>query len=105
MGSKNKIQAKPEREKQAAKNNSKLKTKRAKPSVKSASRKRAADAELFKAVVEHSHDAVVFLNRERKVAYVSPSVTRITGYESEELIGKYGMDFVHPDDQETTTRN
>ncbi|MEP7137103.1 MAG: PAS domain S-box protein [Chloroflexota bacterium] len=105
MGPKKNNQAKPEGETPDAKKKSKLKVTPAKSSVKSASRKRADDAELFKAVVQHTHDGIIFINREREITYASPSITQISGYEPDELTGKNGVDFIHLDDQEAATEN
>ena len=55
---------------------------------------------LFRAVVEHNHDGIVLMDAERRPFYVSPSYTQISGYSPEEWIGRYGPDFVHPDDRE-----
>jgi len=56
----------------------------------------------FRAVVEHSQDGIVFMDRQRTVLYVSPSYARITGWEIDEMVGKSGVVFVHPDDQSLT---
>jgi PAS domain S-box-containing protein len=54
----------------------------------------------FRAVVENSHDGILFLSIERLITYVSPSFTGINGFTPEEMIGHYGREFTHPDDQE-----
>jgi len=44
------------------------------------------------------HDLVCMLELNGKYKYVSPSIREITGYMPEELIGRYPLDFAHPDD-------
>jgi PAS domain S-box-containing protein len=56
----------------------------------------------FRAVVEHSHDGIIFLDRQRKVLYASPSYEQVNGMTPQELIGQSGIGFVHPDDREYT---
>jgi diguanylate cyclase (GGDEF)-like protein/PAS domain S-box-containing protein len=67
------------------------------------SRKQAEKAlgqseERFRALIEKSPDAIALTSADGTVLYVSPSTSRIVGFESEELIGRNGFDFVHPDD-------
>ncbi|MGB8648041.1 MAG: PAS domain S-box protein, partial [Anaerolineae bacterium] len=56
----------------------------------------------FRAVVENSHDGILMVDRDRRVLYVSLSYTRLSGYMPQDLIGKYGADYIHPDDQPLT---
>ena len=58
--------------------------------------------ERFRALVEKSADAIVLVSAEGAVVYVSPSTSRILGYESREL--RDGFDFLHPDDVERTKK-
>jgi PAS domain S-box-containing protein len=92
METKIKIQTKPRRRNLDEKGNNKRQA------------KRVRDAELFRAVVEHSHDAILFLNAERQITYASPSTMQISGYRLEEIIGKHGFEFNHPDDRKVLTR-
>ena len=57
---------------------------------------------LFQSLIEHSVDAVALVDSQGKVLYVSPSIQRIAGYTSEELLGRVSLEFVHPDDLEKT---
>ncbi len=57
---------------------------------------------LFRAVVENSHDAVVLLDVERHIKYVSPSFSRIAGYVPQEIEGTFGPTYTHPDDRPHT---
>ena len=66
-------------------------------------RKRAEEAlqrseQLFRSLIENAQDLVSILNRDGTARYVSPSHTRILGYQPEELIGRHPWNFVHPDD-------
>jgi len=56
--------------------------------------------ERFQAFVEQSNDILTILNRDGTYQYQSPSVERILGYDSEEMIGDNGFEYVHPDDRE-----
>lgn len=42
----------------------------------------------------------IYIVQDRKFVYASPTVVSLTGYAEDELIGKYSLDFVHPDDRE-----
>lgn len=52
----------------------------------------------LKALIENGTDIITMLDKNGIVIYSSPSVTRILGYEQEELYGQIGFDLVHPDD-------
>ena len=54
----------------------------------------------FRALIEHSTDALALLTRDGSIAYASPSMGRVTGYEAGELEDMHGLSLVHPDDQE-----
>ena len=54
----------------------------------------------FRALIEHSSDAIVLLTAEGTVTYASPSTERITGYSPEALMGRNGFAFLHPEDLE-----
>lgn len=53
---------------------------------------------LFKALIEKGTDMKTLITPEGKLLYGTPSITHVLGYTSEEIIGKYEHDFVHPDD-------
>ncbi len=54
----------------------------------------------FRALIEHSSDAIELLTPEFTVTYASPSTERVTGYTAEELVGMNGFALLHPDDLE-----
>ena len=57
-----------------------------------------ASEERFRALVENSSDGIMLLGRDGKVFYASPAVTRILGYDVDEMIGVTTSKLVHPDD-------
>src|SRR5262245_26294908 len=54
----------------------------------------------FRAVVESSSDIITILDLGGTIIYESPSLTRLLGYDPEELLGSNGFDYVHPEDVE-----
>jgi PAS domain S-box-containing protein len=52
----------------------------------------------FRAVVESSSDIIIIFDLGGTIVYESPSMTRLLGYEPEELLGSNGFDYVHPED-------
>ncbi len=69
-------------------------------------RKRAEEAlrkseERFRVLVENSMDAISMHAADGTPLYVSPSASRILGYDDEELVGVNPFDFLHPDDIES----
>ncbi len=68
-------------------------------------RKRAEEAaresaKRFRALIEHAFDVVLLLDRDCGILYASPSVERVLGYPPRELVGRSGLDFIHPDQLE-----
>src|SRR5215213_9237133 len=57
-----------------------------------------ADEERLLALLEHSFDVIVLLDRDATIKYVSPSIIGVLGYTPEEFIGRNGFAPVHPDD-------
>jgi len=51
----------------------------------------------YRLIAENARDLVVQMDREARIVYASPSV-RMVGYSPDELIGRRGPEFVHPDD-------
>jgi PAS domain S-box-containing protein len=54
----------------------------------------------FRALTEHSSDAVTLVKADGTVLYSSPSSSRVLGYEPGEFVGRRGFEAVHPDDLE-----
>lgn len=52
----------------------------------------------YRALVESTLDVVVVYDAEGRVRDVSPSVRAVLGFAPEEVVGRAGIDFVHPDD-------
>ncbi len=66
-------------------------------------RKQAEEAlreseERFRLLTENALDIVVVLDPEGHILFASPSVRQVGGYIPEDLIGRSGLDLVHPDD-------
>ncbi|WP_231751564.1 PAS domain-containing protein [Halogeometricum sp. CBA1124] len=49
-------------------------------------------------LVEESNDVATIIDTDGTITYVIPAVTRILGYDPNELVGHSGYEFVHPDD-------
>jgi PAS domain S-box-containing protein len=50
-------------------------------------------------LIQHSTDVITVLGPDGTIAFQSPSVERILGFEPSEMVGENAFDFVHPDDQ------
>ena len=63
--------------------------------------KRLDAEEWNKLITENTSDliSITEFNFKAKFLYVNPAYTRLLGYDGNKLIGKSGMDFIHPDDQ------
>ena len=57
-------------------------------------------ADWYRTLVEEVNDLATVVDTNGTITYVSPAVTRILGYDPDELIGHEGYEFVHPDDRE-----
>jgi len=66
--------------------------------------RKQADMELFRAkelyhsLVENSHSIIHTVSPEGILNYVSPSITRLLGYDPSDFIGKHFRDTLHPED-------
>ncbi len=54
----------------------------------------------FHALVQHALDIVMVTDAQGTIRYVSPSIERVLGYQSEEMVGTSSAEYVHPDDLE-----
>ena len=52
----------------------------------------------FRTLVQNSSDILTILEDDGTVRYESPALTRVLGYETEEVVGKSAFEFIHPDD-------
>jgi PAS domain S-box-containing protein len=52
----------------------------------------------FRALIENSYDGILLLTRKGQTLYVSPSYTRILGYQPEEVLNLPAMGRLHPED-------
>jgi diguanylate cyclase (GGDEF)-like protein/PAS domain S-box-containing protein len=53
----------------------------------------------FQALIENSYDMVAVVDGLGRLTYTSPSIERILGVRHEEMVGKSGFEFIHPDDR------
>jgi diguanylate cyclase (GGDEF)-like protein/PAS domain S-box-containing protein len=54
--------------------------------------------ERFRLLVEHTSDIISILEPDGTIRYVSPSIEWVLGYTPEEMVGKSGVEHVHPED-------
>ncbi|MFN2571380.1 MAG: PAS domain S-box protein [Gemmatimonadales bacterium] len=54
--------------------------------------------EHFRSLTENASDIVTILGDDGILRYVSPSVQRLLGYQTKELLGRNAFEFMHPDD-------
>jgi PAS domain S-box-containing protein len=57
-------------------------------------------ADWYRTLVEEVDDIATVVDTDGTITYVSPAVTRILGYDADELVGRKGYEFVHPDDRD-----
>jgi PAS domain S-box-containing protein len=50
--------------------------------------------EFFKAIIQNSTDVIIIVDKKGSIVFVSPSAKNILGYETEEVIGKRGIEFI-----------
>jgi PAS domain S-box-containing protein len=55
---------------------------------------------MYRLLAENTDDLVCLHNLDTSFQYVSPSIKGLLGYNPEEIIGKYPIDYLHPDDVE-----
>jgi two-component system, cell cycle sensor histidine kinase and response regulator CckA len=74
------------------------------------SRKQAEEAvrrseQHYRTVIQNATDIICILDGHGTVRFASPSMSRLLGYRSEELIGRSGFPLIHPDDLEVAQQN
>jgi PAS domain S-box-containing protein len=52
----------------------------------------------YRNLIAHSLDATLLMEESGQITFASASVKNILGYDAEDLVGKSGFDFVHPED-------
>src|SRR6185295_4330859 len=62
-----------------------------------------ASEERFRALVENSSDALLLIDAEGRITYVTPSSERHLGWPLPQMLGRSIFDFIHPDDRETVS--
>jgi len=55
----------------------------------------------FRALVEHSWDAIALFGPDGAILYGSPATTRILGYDLADFVGRNALKLVHPEDRDT----
>ncbi|HTA72235.1 MAG TPA: ATP-binding protein [Bryobacteraceae bacterium] len=58
----------------------------------------------FRALIENSSDAIFLVNAKTEIMYASPSTAKVLGYQPEELVGRNGLELIHPQDREQSTQ-
>ncbi len=56
------------------------------------------DESRFRALIEHSTDAISLIAKDGRILYVTPSASRISGYAYEERVGVNLFTLIHPED-------
>jgi PAS domain S-box-containing protein len=58
----------------------------------------------FRALIEHSSDGILLLDRNHRVMFSSTAVQRILGYPTSEIIGQKFAELIHPEERAATIR-
>jgi PAS domain S-box-containing protein len=59
----------------------------------------------FRSIIQYLTDIIWIIDKNTTILYESPSSTEVLGYEPGYLIGKRGIDLVHPEDTKTVLRD
>ncbi|MBV8979393.1 MAG: EAL domain-containing protein, partial [Acidimicrobiia bacterium] len=60
--------------------------------------------ERFRSLVQSSWDVIAVTEADSTIRYVSPSVSRVLGFEPAVLVGRALREFIHPDDRAATAK-
>lgn len=55
--------------------------------------------ERFRSLVRNASDIILICDADGNIRYASPSIERVLGFSSDEIVGSVCFDLVHPDDQ------
>jgi len=55
--------------------------------------------EQFQALIQHSFDVIEVVDHTGKVKFISPAIQRMFGFSPEEIVGRSGFEFIHPEDR------
>ncbi|MFD1736441.1 PAS domain S-box protein [Bacillus salitolerans] len=55
--------------------------------------------ELYRVISENSQDVITYSSPDGTLTYLSPAIRSLLGYEVDELLGRRGIEFVHPEDK------
>jgi len=58
----------------------------------------------YRLLTENANDLVTKMDLDGRFNYVSPAVKAISGYTAEELVGRFALEFIHPDDRARVAR-
>jgi PAS domain S-box-containing protein len=58
----------------------------------------------FRALIENAHDGIVLYDYNGNIKFASSSIKKFGGYHESELIGRSGLEFIHPDDLENARK-
>ncbi len=53
----------------------------------------------FRSMIENSNDAIALINKDGKIMYASSSTSKVIGYSSIEIEGRYVFEEIHPEDK------
>jgi PAS domain S-box-containing protein len=55
----------------------------------------------FRALIENAPDMILLISPDSTITFASPSIERILGFKTVDMVGRKGADFVHPEDAAT----
>ncbi len=66
--------------------------------------RRQSENTKYELIARHTQDVIIFWDSSLRIIYASPSAANYAGQESEKLIGKNALDFIHPNDRAKVAR-